>query len=722
MVPRLASFGVFEFDLETGDLFSKGHRIRLQEQPRQVLRMLVGQPGELVTRQALQTILWPGDTFVDFDAGLNVIVNKLRQVLGDSAASPRFIETLPKRGYRFIAPVTLVCKDDPSREQRLATARHNDLKHVQPPIPRTAPWPGVRLMMVALGTLVLVAAIGASATIYFSRGGISEAVLRPLPLTSLPGLEFAPAISPDGSQVAFLWDGGQETPSLDVYVQAVGDASPVKLASGFARQPIWSPDAKRITFLRYTDRPGASRLQEVVEVPATGGVERRLAVVNAEQFGLSWSPDGRSLAIVDKAAQGSADAIHVLSIRDGSKHQLTSPPVDSVGDCLPRFSPDGRWLAFVRVRPRYFADVYVMDLRTKGLTRVTHDEENILGAPDWMPDSRELIYSSAQRHLGGLAHLWKVTPDGRRRQRLGDGFEPSLSRGAKPVLAYVRIHVDWNVWRLPGPLAPASAAPERVIESTQIDANPQYSPDGEKIAYISNRSGMYELWISQANGANAARLTFLDTNDLGMTASWSSDNESLTFSAAVDGNADVYVISAKGGLPKRVMRTVENERFPSFSHDGQWIYFSSRKSGSDQVWRIPREGGKAVQVTRNGGIDAHESSDGRFLYFTKALFQVGEQGIWRQPIAGGPEEKIADAGQAMQWALIEQGPCYVKSSRGERAFVECVDIGGGSISWSAPLDAPAHSWGSLSLSSDGQWILMDRRDRQDGDLVRAEGL
>ena len=101
----IVRFGVFEFDVETGDLWNEGHLIRLQEQPRQVLQLLLSHAGELVTREALRDELWPDETFVDFDAGLNVAVNKIRHALHDSASSPRFIETLPRRGYRFIAPV-----------------------------------------------------------------------------------------------------------------------------------------------------------------------------------------------------------------------------------------------------------------------------------------------------------------------------------------------------------------------------------------------------------------------------------------------------------------------------------------------------------------------------------------------------------------------------------------------------------------------------------------
>ena len=159
-------------------------------------------------------------------------------------------------------------------------------------------------------------------------------------------------------------------------------------------------------------------------------------------------------------------------------------------------------------------------------------------------------------------------------------------------MVYVRIQIDWNVWRLPGPLATSVSSPVRLVESTQIDTRPQYSADGRKIAFISNRSGMDEIWLSDSDGSNAARLTFLDRNDLGLTAAWSFDSEYLAFSAAVEGNADLYLIPAKGGFPSRVTRTSEDERYPSFSRDGRWIYFSSRRSGSDQVWRVARKGAR----------------------------------------------------------------------------------------------------------------------------------
>src|SRR3981189_120294 len=103
---KIQRFGVFEVDLRSGELRKQGVRIKLQEQPFHVLTVLLQRPGEVVTREELRNQNWPADTFVDFDNSLNTAINKLREALGDAADNPRFIETLPRRGYRFIAPVT----------------------------------------------------------------------------------------------------------------------------------------------------------------------------------------------------------------------------------------------------------------------------------------------------------------------------------------------------------------------------------------------------------------------------------------------------------------------------------------------------------------------------------------------------------------------------------------------------------------------------------------
>lgn len=153
--PRLVRFGVFEFDLTTGDLCNGRRTIRLQEQPRQVLSSLVSRPGVLVPREDLRALLWPGDTFVDFDTGLNVVVNKIRQALGDSATSPRFIETLPRRGYRFVAPVVRIEHGDAA-----AASEHTN----------AAPRPGATATRAWLGRLALLTVVFIAVGVWLARG------------------------------------------------------------------------------------------------------------------------------------------------------------------------------------------------------------------------------------------------------------------------------------------------------------------------------------------------------------------------------------------------------------------------------------------------------------------------------------------------------------------------------------------------------------------------
>src|SRR4051812_7946747 len=186
--PSRVRFGVFEVDLHTRELRRQGARIKLQDQPFQVLEALIERPGGLVTRDELRHRIWGGDTFVDFDQGLNRAVNKLREALGDAAETPRFIETLPRRGYRFIAP-----SGDASGVGFIDAAPPAPV-----PVRPDRPSRRSRFMYatVASGVLFVLAVV-------FLRRPPDVNPAVALPLTTLPGAAGAPTLSPDGNQVAF---------------------------------------------------------------------------------------------------------------------------------------------------------------------------------------------------------------------------------------------------------------------------------------------------------------------------------------------------------------------------------------------------------------------------------------------------------------------------------------------------------------------------------------
>src|SRR5262249_17544507 len=227
--PQIVRFGVFEADLKTGELRKNGLRVALPGQPFQVCAILLEHSGELVTREELRQKIWPEDTFVDFDQALNAAIAKIRLALGDEAGNPRFVETLPRRGYRFIAPVEKACSE--ASPTRAPKGRVEGLT------------PKARWLSVAATLLAVLSGIGIWR---FSRNGAEEPPpIEIVPLAALPGIELQPSFSPDGNQVAFVLRGTQ-TEHRGIYTTMVGGQRSLRLTSNpddFS--PAWSPDGRQ---------------------------------------------------------------------------------------------------------------------------------------------------------------------------------------------------------------------------------------------------------------------------------------------------------------------------------------------------------------------------------------------------------------------------------------------------------------------------------------------
>lgn len=708
---RIVRFGVFELDQRTGELRKAGLKLGLQDQPLHVLTMLLERPGELVTRDALKERLWPAQTFVDFEQGLNAAVKRLRSVLGDSAETPRFIETLPRRGYRFIGPVDGVGVAEP------------------PPSRRSRRLLGVLTLIVALGVTLALALVGRR---HFQ---LPQAQPRAMPLTSLAGLEMDPALSPDGNQVAFAWDGGREGDPPQLYVRMVDGGNLLKLTSeqGGAWSPTWSPDGRQIAFLRNA----ADGTHDVVVVPALGGPGRALGtglgprqLLPAEaprpgrvDHGVSWSPDGKLLALVDKEPSGRSGHIALLSPADGTKRRLTVPPAGDDGDSEPRFSRDGQLVAFVR-RPvaGAIADLYVVPVAGGEPTRLTFDHTNILGL-DWSADGRDLVFSSTRTGSMGRWSLWRLGASGgtpRRIEIAGDSaMDPSIARHGDRMV-YVKWQRDWDIWRVAGPVASGQARrASPFIVSTRWEFKPHYSPDGHKIGFISQRSGAHEIWVCNGDGSGTVQMTFLDSPRV-YGPEWSPDGRQLAFTTTLPGNHEVHVMPSAGGFPRRLTHDPYDKALPSWSRDGHWIYFNTRRTGSDEVWKVPATGGDTVQVTRNGGTKASESADRKYLYFTKRALGKGPPGIWRVPMRGGPEEKVADQGEGDGWAIYGGGLCYADAHSRAHPRIDCLDFASGRTRALVELPRAPLPYG-MSISPDRRWILYVHPSQDERDLMRVEG-
>ena len=715
--PDVIRFSTFELNLRSGELRKAGTRINLQGQSLQTLALLLERPGELVTREELRHRLWPKDTFVDFDHGLNAVINRLRDSLGDSADTPRFVETVPRRGYRFIAPVDKGGKNGDVRYQPGGESGHmraevSDSASAAPPrsgwrYSGNVTWPAV----------VVALAMAAAVSLYVFRLRPFPGVpMRTSPLTSLPGQERYPSFSPDGNQIAFAWDGGNGD-NQDIYITVVGAGVPLRLTTHPAadQKPVWSSDGRHIAFVR-SSKEGSG----IFVIPALGGPERKIGSLIPDHewaAGPSWSPDGRLLALSERQAQAPR-SIFLVSIESLEKRKLTSPPMGSVGDCAPAISPDGRTVAFNRVSTA--GGIYLVPVAGGEPTRLTRELGPFCERLAWTANGRELVFSAYGGAPESSSSLWRVSASGGKPERLTVGGDnaanPAIaSRGNR--LAYEQRSQNFDIWQIEVPTATQpSRSATKLIASTRAEAGPQFSPDGTRIAFGSDRTGSSEIWVCDTAGSNLVQLT--SSGGAG-TPRWSPDGRRIAF----DGfsGSGIHVIDVDGGPSRRVASEHSDGVVPSWSRDGQWIYFASPRTGRSEVWKVPAAGGQAVQITKRGGFAAFESQDGKSLYYAKGM-NIG--GLWSVAVKGGEEAPVLDFPKASfwgYWALVKTGIYFVNTEARPQPALQFLSFAGRRVVQVATLDRkPVPFVSGIGVSPDGRWILYTQEDQRSSDIILVE--
>ncbi|HZZ39894.1 MAG TPA: winged helix-turn-helix domain-containing protein [Acidobacteriaceae bacterium] len=562
-------FGLFEADAESGELRKSGIRIRLQAQPFRVLVCLLERPGEVVTREDIQQRLWGSDTIVDFDHSLGTAINKLREALGDSAENPRFIETLAKRGYRFLAPVTAVneapghvspspvaAESTPVAQAGVSTAeaRSKELGRWQITaaavaivgLMAAAYWAGVRgraaygrpprITQITFSGRVtpgdpLFESFPGTATdgsrIYFPQIENGQAVLaqaliadgetRTLPLPEELGAPSLGDISPDGSRL-LLRNHLATAPEQALWVVSTIGGAARRIPGILAHDATWMPDGQRILYASGDDLYIARE---------NGGESRKLVTLRGRAFWLRWSPNGKRLRLTLLNGETHTSTLWELNSDGSGAHRLLDDWNSAApAECCGSWTDDGRYYVFQSARGG--------------------------GSNIWAIPEHGGLFGRSQKPIaitnGPLSYEAPITERGGRR---------AFFIGLNPQAELLRYDRSARVFV---PFGEGLAMARRV----------KFSHNGQWTAWI--RQGDDSLWVSRRDGSARVQITGRPMQVF--MVHWSPNDRQLVFMGRQPGKPwKIFTVDADGGHLQEVTNEERSEADPDWSPDGKTLVF-----------------------------------------------------------------------------------------------------------------------------------------------------
>jgi Tol biopolymer transport system component/DNA-binding winged helix-turn-helix (wHTH) protein len=682
----------------------------LEPKVMKVLLTLALQPGHVYAKEELIAAVWP-NTFVSDDA-LTRCVSILRRITEDDAHEPRFIQTVPKVGYRLVAPITELSDEEAGLTPPSPVAIESvapqpatllDAEDAQvPPVPDPpsgiSGWPKW-----ALPSLVVVAVLIGGAAILWQRSHPSPpdgSLLKTSAFTGDAGEQTQPSFSPDGRFIAYA----RTTPSdglRRIYIKQIGTEASRELNQDSVEQfsPVWSPEGSKIAYLGRS----SSGLGIYISGVARGSEPRKIFIPQTasdwDQRALAWSPDGKTLAFPDHMGEAASSSIYQLELATLRTQPITTPPAGAEGDLAPAYSPDGKLLAFNRASETAVRELFIKPLPDGPVRQLTHDRVNI-DSFTWDRDSQHIIFSS---NRAGRFALWRIGLRNAAPARMPVGTEDATQPAAGPLasqLAYTHGSALWSVDRVR--LTGSSATQDIVLSSTQEDSAPTLSPDDASFAFQSGRSGNQEIWISSIKGDNLRQLTSANGPVTG-SPSWSHHGDRILYDSRPDGHSHIFAIPAAGGKAVQLTFGSVNDIVPRWSADDSMVYFRSNRGGRWQVWKVAARGGEPQPVTRDDGMVPQESPDGKWLYFTHG----DEAGLWRVPTTGGEETQIAPlpaAGYWGYWQVMEGGVFYLDTTI-VPAAIRVFDPGTGESRLFATLQLTPPPYQGMTVFKDGRTVL-----------------
>jgi eukaryotic-like serine/threonine-protein kinase len=552
------------------------------------------------------------------------------------------------------------------------------------------------------------------------------------PFTSYPGFQGYPTFSPDGTQAAFIWNGGQGL-ATHVYVKMIGAETYLPLTNGPLPDinPSWAPNGKSIAFLRHLS---ATRTA-VFTIDPLGGQERMVAEIIFEPYqALSWSHDSKWLVASAKQADGQAARIVAIAVDTGQMKWLSLG--SNKDESYPAISMDGHSLAFMRMLAEANWAILTVPIDSNvnptGPPRLLKTRFGLNRQPAWTVDGEDVLVSNGST---GNSRLWRISaknshPPEDLRILNEVAYQPAVSPVGERML-FARDFNNGNIWKVnitgEGKVGPATT----IFDSPRSSWVRPFalSPDGHRVAFESARSGPYGVWVGTTDGTRASLIYARDPYSSGSPA-WSPDGRFIAFDTRVDEVAAIYVVTAEGSGAHRLTSLKNPCIVPSWSHDGKWIYFNSNRTGRMEIFKIAPDGTKETQVTHNGGWASQESPDGKTLYFTKS--RNASTPLLKMPVEGGPESVVLPSVHDRWWTVASDGIWFLQDDKpgidagfwllevagSERGFLRFFSFAQNRMTTAALLPRPPA--GGLAISADEKTLIFDQLDHRASEIDLVE--
>jgi DNA-binding winged helix-turn-helix (wHTH) protein len=678
--------GDLEVRPESGEVIGPRGTVRLRPLLVEILVRLAAEPAEVVRRETLLEEVWPRRMVND--EVLSRAIAELRTALGDDARAARYVETLPKIGYRLAAPVAPVEATAPPKP----TA----------PSPRaaSAAWPVAAVVVVLAGAALALWAPWRTS----GAADLGPRLAAARVFTSDPGIELHPRFSPDGTQVAYALASGARS---RIVVQAVdtstrrfvGDGADVRVS------PVFFPDGRRLAYWRRNEAGCA-----IVEHDLATGAERTLldcALSPRPRFDLSR--DGTRLVFAGQSHRDHPSGLWILELRaGGAPTPLTAPQAGAGDDVLPRFSPDGARVAFFRGNDSH-RQVWVVEVGSTGTARAIGPHEGLVYGAAWLDTRGPLLVAADWLGFRALNVLdlesGVATLAGARGARAPDV-------GPSGRITWEHAEYSANLW-----LARGTAEPVPLWRSTRYSGQAEFAPEGRRVAFASNRDGTDAIYVAALDGA-ARRVAFGDAWRYSRPH-WSADAGAIYATRVTVGlqgpaTPEAVRIPVAGGATE-VLALGGPVADVRESADGHWLYWMVPAASAFALWRAPRSNPTASQRLPLPPMSLFHMN-GEWLVFAQP--QLARLTACRlQTLACSPLPVELEADALYHWAL---GPrsLYVRVREAGNVAVAVYDLGTGARTATLPL-APSGAGTSIAVAPDERSVLIAREEGPTVDLMLA---